>query len=65
MRSQKRHAAVVERMAKKHAREVKIEVEKETLQIAGQLVGQTRIARQAEVGRQRVQAEKNRVARSY
>ncbi len=55
VRSQKRHAAVMERMAKKHAREVE---EKETVQIAGDLKGQTRIARQAEVGLQRVQAER-------
>ena len=57
-RSQKRHAAVLERMAKKHAREVQIEVEKEIVQIAGELKGQTQIARQAEVGLQRVQAER-------
>jgi hypothetical protein len=56
-RSQKRHGIVLERMAKKHAREVQIEVEKETVQIAGELKGQTRIARQAEVGLQRGQAE--------
>jgi hypothetical protein len=47
----------MERMAKKHAREVQIEVEKETVQIVGELKGQTRIARQAEVGLQRGQAE--------
>jgi hypothetical protein len=35
----------MERIAKKHAREVLIEVEKETVQIACELKGQTRIAR--------------------
>jgi hypothetical protein len=58
-RSQKRHEAILERMAKKHAREVQIEVEKETVQIAGELKGQTRIARQAEAELKKVQAERS------
>jgi hypothetical protein len=57
-RSQKRHETVLDRMAKKHAREVQLEVEKETVQIVGELKGQTQIARQAEAGLKRVQAER-------
>ena len=48
----------MERMTKKHAREVQIEVEKETVQIAGELKVQTRIARQAEAEVKRVQVER-------
>ena len=48
----------MERMTKKHAREVQIEVEKETVQIAGELKVQTRIARQAEAEVKRVMMER-------
>jgi hypothetical protein len=58
VRFQKRHEAILERMTKKHAREVQIEVEKETVQIAGELKVQTRIARQAEAEVKRVMMER-------
>ena len=48
----------MDRMTKKHAREVQIEVEKETVQIAGELKVQTRIARQAEAEVKRVMMER-------
>ena len=51
-------------MTKKHALEVKLEVEKETVQIAGELKVQTRIARQAEAEVKRVQVERRELQRA-
>ena len=54
----------MDRMTKKHALEVKLEVEKETVQIAGELKVQTRIARQAEAEVKRVQVERRELQRA-
>ena len=51
----------MERMAKKHARDLQIEVEKGQVEMAGELKGQTRIARQADAELKRVQAERSQL----
>jgi hypothetical protein len=48
-------------MAKKHARDLQIEVEKGKVEMAGELKGQTRIARQSEAELKRVQAERSQL----
>lgn len=51
----------MQRMAKKHARELQIEVDKGKVEMAGELKGQTRSARQAKAELKIVQAERSQL----
>jgi hypothetical protein len=58
-RYQKRHEAAMDRMEKKHAREVQIEVDKDRVTLEGELRSATRTIRQCEAELQKVQEERS------
>jgi hypothetical protein len=55
----KRHEAAMNRMEKKHAREVQIEVEKDRVELEGALRSQTRLVRRLEAELERVQGKRS------
>jgi hypothetical protein len=57
----KRHAAAMDRMKKRHAREVQIEVQEAKVELEGALRTQTRQVRQSKVELEKVQKDHSKV----
>ncbi len=57
-RGKKRHEAAMDRMEKRHAREVQIQLERDRVEFEGALRSQTRQVRQSEAELEKVQMER-------